>query len=74
MGLLSTLSGLAIYKPQQLYWLVVIFGGYASARLIHFMLTIGYCLFFVVHLGQVIRAGWNNFQSMVTGFEVEESE
>jgi len=24
----------------------------------------------VVHIAQVIRAGWNNFRSMVTGFEV----
>ena len=32
--------------------------------------TIGYLLFFVVHISQVIRAGWNNFRAMVTGFEV----
>jgi hypothetical protein len=24
-----------------------------------------------VHIAQVIRAGWNNFRAMVTGFEVE---
>ena len=37
-------------------------------------LTIGYVLFFVVHIAQVIRAGWNNFRSMVAGFEVVEAE
>ena len=27
-------------------------------------------LFFIVHITQVIKAGWNNFRAMVTGFEV----
>jgi thiosulfate reductase cytochrome b subunit len=69
MGLGSLLTGLAIYKPVQLEWLTWLCGGYDFARLLHFALTIGYCLFFVVHVAQVIRAGWNNFQSMITGFE-----
>jgi hypothetical protein len=30
----------------------------------------GYVLFFVIHIIQVILAGWNNFRAMVTGFEV----
>lgn len=70
MGFGSIITGLAMYKPVQLYWLCALCGGYETARAIHFILTIGYCLFFVVHLAQVIRAGWNNFRSMVTGFEV----
>jgi thiosulfate reductase cytochrome b subunit len=70
MGLGSVLTGLAIYKPIQLGWLCAFFGGYESARIIHFILTIGYCLFFVLHILQVIRAGWKNFRSMITGFEV----
>ena len=40
------------------------------SRIIHFALTIGYVLFFVIHIVQVIIAGWNNFRAMVTGFEV----
>jgi len=40
------------------------------SRIIHFALTIGYALFFVIHIVQVIIAGWNNFRAMVTGFEV----
>jgi hypothetical protein len=40
------------------------------ARLEHFALTIGYVLFFVIHIAQVIRAGWNNFRAMVIGVEV----
>jgi thiosulfate reductase cytochrome b subunit len=46
-------------------------GGYEFARLIHFALTIGYLLFFIVHIVQVIRAGWRNFQSMISGYEAE---
>jgi thiosulfate reductase cytochrome b subunit len=69
MGVCSILTGLAIYKPIQFGWLVWLLGGYEAARLEHFILTIGYCLFFVVHILQVVRAGWKNFQSMITGFE-----
>ncbi len=36
----------------------------------HFALTIGYVLFFVIHIAQVIRAGWNNFRAMVAGYEL----
>jgi thiosulfate reductase cytochrome b subunit len=70
MGLGSILTGLAIYKPVQFRWIAFICGGYGSARVIHFILTLIYCLFFLVHVMQVIIAGWNNFQAMVTGFEI----
>ena len=69
MGALAVLSGLAIYKPTQVNILTSLFGGYESARTIHFAITIGFVLFFVVHLLQVARAGWSNFTSMVTGYE-----
>jgi thiosulfate reductase cytochrome b subunit len=72
MGVGSVLSGLAIYKPAQLAWLASLFGGYRGARLVHFALTIGYLLFFVVHVGQVVLAGWNNFRSMVIGWELSD--
>lgn len=71
MGIGSILTGLAIYKPVQLDWLCAMMGGYKTARVIHFALTIGYVLFFLVHVIQVILAGWNNFRAMVTGFEVK---
>ena len=70
MGLGSLLTGLAIYKPIQVSWLTTLLGGYSTARFLHFWLTIGFCLFFVVHIVQVIRAGWNNFRAMVTGKEI----
>lgn len=74
MGIGSILTGLAIYKPVQLNWLCTIFGGYKMARIIHFVLTIGYVLFFLVHIFQVIRAGWNNFRAMIAGFEVRKTK
>lgn len=71
MGIGSVLSGLAIYKPVQLGWLCSMMGGYKMARIIHFALTVGYVLFFLVHIIQVALAGWNNFRAMITGFEVK---
>ena len=70
MGAGSVLTGLAIYKPVQLGWLTAVLGGYEWARAEHFTLTVGYVLFFLVHISQVIRAGWNNFRAMVSGYEV----
>ncbi|MBC7446820.1 MAG: cytochrome b/b6 domain-containing protein [Hymenobacteraceae bacterium] len=72
MGVGSLLTGVAIYKPTQFGWLTALSGGYKSARVIHFVLTIGYVLFFIVHIAQVVRAGWNNFRAMVAGFELVE--
>jgi thiosulfate reductase cytochrome b subunit len=70
MGFGSVITGLAIYKPVQFYWLTWLCGGYHFARIIHFALTIGYVFFFLIHIIQVILAGWNNFRSVITGFEV----
>ena len=74
MGAGSVLTGLAIYKPTQLAWLTNLLGGYSWARGEHFALTVGYVLFFVIHISQVIRAGWNNFRAMVTGYELVPEE
>jgi hypothetical protein len=52
---------------NKLCWLC---GGYHLARIWHFALTLGYVFFFLIHIMQVILAGWNNFRSVVTGFEV----
>lgn len=73
MGFFMLLTGLAIYKPAQLYWLCAMLGGYEWARAEHFIITILFCLFFLVHIVQVILAGWNNFRGMVAGFEVQDT-
>jgi thiosulfate reductase cytochrome b subunit len=70
MGGLSLLTGLGIYKPAQLHWLTALLGGYEWARFEHFWLTMGYIGFFGIHIGQVIRAGWANFRSMVCGYDL----
>ncbi len=71
MGFGSLVTGLAIYKPVQFSWLVTLLGGYPMARFFHFWLTVGYVAFFVVHVAQVIKTGWNNFRAMVIGYEVQ---
>jgi thiosulfate reductase cytochrome b subunit len=70
MGLGSVLTGLSIYKPIQFGTLTSMLGGYEWARIEHFTLTILFVLFFLVHILMVIFAGWNNFQSMITGLFV----
>lgn len=70
MGAGSIITGFAIYKPTQLYWLTAILGGYEWARWEHFWLMIGFVGFFIVHIAQVVRAGWSNFRSMITGREM----
>ncbi|MBT5756097.1 MAG: thiosulfate reductase [Acidimicrobiaceae bacterium] len=68
MGILVILSGFAIYKPTQLRPLTTLMGGYGGARFIHFATTIGFLVFFGIHIVQVARAGFSNFWSMVTGY------
>ncbi len=67
MGAGSLVSGLAIYKPVQLGWLTSILGGYEWARAEHFWLMAAFVFFFIVHVIQVMIAGWDNFRSMVAG-------
>jgi len=74
MGLGSLLTGLAIYKPVQFGWLTFLFGGYPMARFFHFWITVGYVVFFAVHIAQVIKTGWNNFRAMIIGYEVQAHE
>ena len=74
MGLGSLLTGLAILRPVQIPWLTALFGGYEFARILHFVLMIGFLGFFLIHIIQVAKAGWNNFRAMVTGYELENVE
>lgn len=73
LGFLMLLTGLAIYKPVQLNWLCVLLGGYEWARAEHFIITILFFLFFLVHVLQVTLAGFNNFRGIITGFEIVKS-
>jgi thiosulfate reductase cytochrome b subunit len=71
MGVMASLTGLAIYKPAQLNFLLALLGGYKAARLEHFVVMILFILFFVVHISQVVKAGWPNFRAMITGFDIK---
>jgi thiosulfate reductase cytochrome b subunit len=60
------LSGLAIWKPVQLYWLASLVGDYEGARLLHFFCMTGLVLFVVVHVAMVILVP-RTFLTMITG-------
>ena len=70
MGAASVITGLSIYKPTQISWLTSLLGGYEWARWEHFWLMVLFVLFFVVHVIQVALAGWGNFRSMITGYDI----
>ena len=74
MGAVMLLTGFAIYKPTQMHWLTSAMGGFEMARWLHFWTTMGFLGFFVIHVVQVMLAGWNNFRSIVSGFEVQRVE
>lgn len=74
LGALEVITGFAIYKPTQLSWLVNLLGGFEAAKLEHFIIMILFVLFFIVHLIQVLRSGWNNFRAMITGLERKDVE
>lgn len=70
MGFLETVTGFALWKPDDLGWLAVPFGGEDGAKAVHFWLTILFAAYLVIHVAQVARAGWGNFRSMITGYEI----
>ena len=49
-GVVIVLSGLSIWKPVQLYYLVMLFGDYPTARYVHFFCMAAICAFLVVHV------------------------
>ena len=60
------LSGLAIWKPVQLYWLAAPMGDFEGARLLHFFCMAGIVLFVLVHVAMVILVP-KTFLTMITG-------
>jgi len=69
LGVLSVLTGLAIWKPVQLSWLAWLMGGFHWARLWHFIVMWAILAFLFGHLVMVVLHGWNNFVSMLTGWK-----
>lgn len=68
LGVLSTVTGLVLYKSAQLSFFIPLLGGYRSARILHFIALLGFAAFIPGHLVMVVVHGWNNFQSMLTGW------
>jgi len=50
VGIVVVLSGLSIWKPVQLQWLTALFGGYDTARYVHFGCMAAIVAFLVVHI------------------------
>lgn len=68
LGVLSVLSGLAIYKPVQLAWLVALFGGFELARYWHFWAVWLFVGFLVVHVVMVFLVDPASLRAMITGW------
>ncbi|OZI38506.1 thioredoxin reductase [Bordetella genomosp. 10] len=66
LGLLLVLSGLAIWKPVQLQALTTLFGGFAAARVVHFLAMAGVALFVIVHVLMVLLVP-RTLPPMITG-------
>jgi Ni/Fe-hydrogenase b-type cytochrome subunit len=69
LGVLSVLTGLAVWKPVQFSWLAWMMGGFHYARIWHFAVMWAILFFVLGHLVMVILHGWNNFVSMLTGWK-----
>ena len=50
VGIVIVLSGLSIWKPVQLQWLTALFGGYDTARYVHFICMSLIVAFLVIHV------------------------
>jgi thiosulfate reductase cytochrome b subunit len=59
-------SGLAIWKPVQLYWLASAMGDYEGARLLHFFAMAAVAFIVLVHVVMVVLVP-RTFPAMWTG-------
>ena len=71
LGVLTVLTGFAIWKPIQFSWLARPMGGFHLARVWHFVSMWAILLFVLGHLVMVVLHGWSNFVSMLTGWKVD---
>jgi thiosulfate reductase cytochrome b subunit len=65
-GVVVAMSGLAIWKPVQLQALTVIFGGYDTARYVHFFAMSAIAGFLVIHIVLALLVP-KSLRAMVTG-------
>jgi thiosulfate reductase cytochrome b subunit len=65
-GVVITLAGLAIWKPVQFQELTWLFGGYDSARVVHFFAMVAIVAFLVIHILLALIVP-RSLRAMVTG-------
>ena len=70
LGVDAVLSGLAIWKPVQLWFLTELFGGFVVVRYLHFFAMSGIALFLAVHLLMVALVP-KVLLPMITGGKLE---
>ena len=68
MGAISVLSGFAIYKPVQLWWLTALFGGFELARYWHFVTVWIFVGFTLLHVVLVLTVDPASLRAMITGW------
>src|SRR6267378_2568597 len=68
MGVLSVVTGFAIYKPTQLSWLTALFGGFQAARYWHFWAVWIFTGFLIVHVLLVFVVDPASLRAMITGW------
>src|SRR3954451_3131950 len=66
VGVVIVLSGLSIWKPVQLQWLVALFGGYDIARYVHFICMAAIVAFLVVHVALALLVP-KSLRAMIIG-------
>jgi len=68
LGVLSVLTGFAIYKPTQLSWLTALFGGFQAARYWHFWAVWIFTAFLIVHVILVFVVDPASLRAMISGW------
>jgi thiosulfate reductase cytochrome b subunit len=66
VGVVIVLSGLSIWKPVQLYWLVMLFGDYPAARYVHFICMALIVAFLIVHVALAVLVP-KSLRAMIIG-------
>ena len=65
-GVVIVLSGLAMWKPVQLWWLAALFGGYEPSRYVHFFAMAAIVGLSVIHVVMAFVVP-KSLRAMITG-------
>jgi len=66
VGIVIVLSGLAIWKPVQFQYLTALFGGYDTARYVHFAMMASIAGFLVIHVALALIVP-KSLRAMIVG-------